>query len=106
MTDTHDERDADLLRDAVGERLAAVARIHWTHGGRVDDSTGPLELRFEDGRTLVVEGTPVTGLADEIRMQLAKDPVFGTTVVVDIVEDWQDVYLAVLGRRLVFAADE
>ena len=26
--------------------------------------------------------------------------------VVDVVEDWQDVYLRVLGRRLVFAADE
>ena len=26
--------------------------------------------------------------------------------VVDAVEDWQDVYLAALGRRLVFAADE
>ena len=26
--------------------------------------------------------------------------------VVDVVEDWQDVFLAVLGHRLVFAADE
>lgn len=54
MTDAHAGRDTGLLRDAVGERLMAVARIHWTQGGRVDDATGPLELRFEGGRTLVL----------------------------------------------------
>jgi hypothetical protein len=54
VTDSRDERDTGLLRDAVGARLAAVSRMHWTHRGQVDDATGPLELRFDDGRTLVL----------------------------------------------------
>jgi hypothetical protein len=43
-----------LLLAAVGSRLADVARVHYEHAGRVDTATGPLELGFEGGRTLVL----------------------------------------------------
>ncbi|HEU4452992.1 MAG TPA: hypothetical protein VFR81_08025 [Longimicrobium sp.] len=54
MTDTREAMGHRFLRHALGTRLAAAARMHWTHGERVDRSTGPLELRFDDGPTLVL----------------------------------------------------
>jgi len=54
VTDTREAMGHRFLRHAVGARLAAVARMHWTHGGRVEDATGPLELRFDGGPTLVL----------------------------------------------------
>lgn len=54
MTDTREAMGHRFLRYAVGTRLAAVARMHWTHAGRVEDGMGPLELRFDDGPTLVL----------------------------------------------------
>ncbi len=54
MTDPREAMGHRFLRYAVGTRLTAVSRMHWTHRGQVDDATGPLELRFDDGPTLVL----------------------------------------------------
>lgn len=61
MTDTRAPMGHRFLRYAVGTRLEAVARMHWTHAGRVEDATGAMELRFSEGPTLVLS----TGAAGE-----------------------------------------
>ena len=59
--ETRREMRHALLEAAVGTRLAATRRIHWTHGGRVDDTMGPLELVFDGGPTLLL----ITGSGGE-----------------------------------------
>lgn len=54
VEDPRREMEHALLEAAVGTRLATARRIHWTHGDRVEEEMGPLELVFDGGPTLVL----------------------------------------------------
>lgn len=47
--------DCDLC-GVEGKVLASIARVLYEHGGQLDTSDGPVELRFEDGGTLLLDG--------------------------------------------------
>ena len=105
------DRGRRLLEDAVGARLAAVARAWYRHRGETDERTGPLQLAFADGRvvhlTTATNGESVWILPGPWRDPLA-DPEHGIdeawarehgqTVVVDV--STRPGYAAVVGQRL------
>ncbi len=73
--------DADF--DGVDVRNVEVAvRDNDTPGILVTEVA--LGTNIEDGRTLVIEGTSLTGLRDDILVQLSKAPVAGSIVVLKL----------------------
>ena len=73
-------------------------------GAVLDDTLAGVLDRFPELASLAVVPLGVSRFSREARMR--PHTVEEATAVVDAVADWQDVYAAVLGRRLVFAADE
>ena len=73
-------------------------------GAVLDDTLAGVLDRFPELASLCVVPLGVSRFNDEPRMR--PHTLEEARTVVDTVEDWQDVYLRVLGRRLVFAADE
>jgi putative radical SAM enzyme (TIGR03279 family) len=73
-------------------------------GAVLDDTLAGTLDRFPELASLCVVPLGVSRFNSEARMR-PHTPAEAAAVV-DAVHDWQDVYLRVLGRRLVFAADE
>jgi NifB/MoaA-like Fe-S oxidoreductase len=111
---------SDLLRNRRGATSLRWLRALLDHGievhGQVvvcpgvndgavldDTLTGVLD-RYPDLASLCVVPLGVSRWSNEPRMR--PHTVVEAQAVVDTVHDWQDVYLSVLGHRLVFAADE
>jgi len=117
---TDPEVRADLLRNRRGATSLRWLRALLDHGVAVhgqivvcpgvndgailaDTLAGVLD-EYPELASLAVVPLGISDHSDEARMRPHTVEEAGT--VVDIVEDWQDVYRTVLGRRLVFAADE
>jgi putative radical SAM enzyme (TIGR03279 family) len=73
-------------------------------GGVLDDTMAGILDRFPELSSVCVVPLGVSRYSTEPRMRAHTVDEAGA--VVDCVEDWQDVFRSVLGRRLVFAADE
>jgi putative radical SAM enzyme (TIGR03279 family) len=73
-------------------------------GAVLDDTLAGTLDRFPELASLCVVPLGVSRFNTEARMR--PHTTAEAAAVVDAVHDWQDVYLRVLGRRLVFAADE
>ncbi|HEY4377677.1 MAG TPA: DUF512 domain-containing protein, partial [Acidimicrobiales bacterium] len=73
-------------------------------GAVLDDTLAGVLDRFPDLASLCVVPLGVSRYNDEPRMR--PTTAAEAAAVIDTVEDWQDVYLRVLGHRLVFASDE
>ena len=73
-------------------------------GGVLDDTLAGVLDRFPDLASLCVVPLGISRYNTEERMR--PHTVAEAQAVVDCVEDWQDIYLRVLGRRLVFVGDE
>jgi len=73
-------------------------------GAVLDDTLAGVLDRFPELASLCVVPLGISRYNDEARMR--PHTVAEARAVVDCVEDWQDVYLAVLGRRLAFVGDE
>jgi len=73
-------------------------------GAVLDDTMAGVLDRFPELATLCVVPLGVSRHSSEPRMRPHTRA--EAIAVVDCVEDWQDVFLAALGRRLAFAADE
>jgi hypothetical protein len=73
-------------------------------GAALDDTLAGVLDRYPELASVCVVPLGVSRFNTEVRMR--PHTVAEAAAVVDAVADWQDVYLAVLGRRLVFAADE
>ena len=73
-------------------------------GAVLDDTLAGVLDRFPELASVCVVPLGVSRFNTEARMR--PHTTAEAAAVVDAVADWQDVYLAVLGRRLVFAADE
>ena len=73
-------------------------------GAVLDDTLAGVLDRYPELATLCVVPLGVSRFNTEARMRPHTRA--EAAAVVDAVADWQDVYLTVLGRRLVFAADE
>jgi len=73
-------------------------------GAVLDDTLAGVLDRFPELASLCVVPLGVSRFNTEPRMR--PHTLEEAQTVVDTVEDWQDVYLRVLGRRVVFAADE
>ncbi len=73
-------------------------------GAVLDDTLAGVLDRYPDLASLCVVPLGISKFNAEARMR--PHTLVEAQTVVDTVEDWQDVFLAVLGRRLVFAADE
>jgi putative radical SAM enzyme (TIGR03279 family) len=111
---------ADLLRNRRGATSLRWLRALLDHGievhGQVvvcpgvndgavlDDTLAGVLDQFPELATVCVVPLGVSRYGTEARMRPHTQA--EAAAVVDAVEDWQDVYLAVLGRRLAFAADE
>ena len=110
----------DLLRNRRGATSLRWLRALLDHGievhGQVvvcpgindgtvlDDTLAGVLDQYPDLTSLCVVPLGVSRYSTEARM---RPHTFAEAVdVVDCVEDWQDVFLAALGRRLVYAADE
>jgi putative radical SAM enzyme (TIGR03279 family) len=117
---TDPEVRADLLRNRRGATSLRWLRALLDHGVAVhgqivvcpgvndgailaDTLAGVLD-EYPELASLAVVPLGISDHSDEARMRPHTREEAET--VVDIVEDWQDVYRTVLGRRLVFAADE
>jgi hypothetical protein len=61
------------LIDCVGARLRRVRRIWFAHGGHIDRHEGPLELTFDSGTTLLLNGAG-DGQGLVLRTQRWEDP--------------------------------
>ncbi len=117
---TDPEVRADMLRNRRGATSLRWLRALLDHGvtvhgqivvcpgvndGRVlDDTLAGVLDEYPELATVAVVPLGISDHSDEPRMR------FHTTeearAVVDCVEDWQDVFAATLGSRLVYAADE
>ncbi len=117
---TDPEVRADMLRNRRGATSLRWLRALLDHGvtvhgqivvcpgindGRVlDDTLAGVLDEYPELDTLAVVPLGISAYSDEPRMR------FHTTAeaidVVDCVEDWQDVFSATIGKRLVYAADE
>ncbi len=73
-------------------------------GAVLDDTLAGVLDGYPELASVCVVPLGVSRFNDEARMR--PHTTAEAAAVVDAVADWQDVYLAVLGRRLVFAADE
>jgi putative radical SAM enzyme (TIGR03279 family) len=73
-------------------------------GAVLDDTIAGVLDRYPELATLALVPLGVSRYSHEPRMRPHTDA--EAEAVVDCVEDWQDVFLRVVGRRLVFAADE
>jgi putative radical SAM enzyme (TIGR03279 family) len=73
-------------------------------GGALDATLAGVLDRYPELASVCVVPLGVSRFNTEARMR--PHTVAEAAAVVDAVADWQDVFLAVLGRRLVFAADE
>ncbi|MFZ6002651.1 MAG: DUF512 domain-containing protein [Actinomycetota bacterium] len=73
-------------------------------GSVLDDTLAGVLDRYPELASLCVVPLGVSRFSSEARMRPHTSA--EAEAVVDAVEDWQDVFLAVSGRRLVFAADE
>ncbi len=73
-------------------------------GAVLDDTLAGVLDRFPDLASLCVVPLGISRYNTEKRMR--PHTVAEAQAVVDCVEDWQDIYLRVLGRRLVFVGDE
>ncbi|MGV3760128.1 MAG: DUF512 domain-containing protein [Actinomycetota bacterium] len=73
-------------------------------GAVLDDTLAGVLDRYPELASLCVVPLGVSRFNDEPRMR--PHTLEEARTVVETVEDWQDVFLRVLGRRLVFAADE
>ena len=73
-------------------------------GAVLDNTMAGVLDRFPDLTSLCVVPLGVSRFNAEARMR--PHTVAEAAAVIDCVEDWQEVYLRVLGRRLVFAGDE
>jgi putative radical SAM enzyme (TIGR03279 family) len=73
-------------------------------GAVLDDTLAGVLDRYPELATLAVVPLGVSRFNTEARMR--PHTVDEAAAVVDAVEDWQDVFRAALGRRLVYAADE
>ncbi|HEU5082302.1 MAG TPA: DUF512 domain-containing protein [Acidimicrobiales bacterium] len=117
---TDPEVRADLLRNRRGATSLRWLRALLDHGVTVhgqivvcpgindgavlaDTLAGILD-EYPELQSLAVVPLGISDHSNEPRMRF--HTLEEAETVVDVVEDWQDVYLRVLGRRLVFAADE
>ena len=73
-------------------------------GAVLDDTLAGILDRFPELNHVAVVPLGLSRYNTESAMRLHTPD--EASAVVDVVEDWQDVFLAVLGRRMVFAADE
>src|SRR3954451_10583317 len=117
---TDPEVRAEMLRNRRGATSLRWLRALLDHGievhGQVvvcpgindgevlDDTMVGILDRFPELSTVCVVPLGVSRYSSEPRMR--PHTADEATKVVDCVEDWQDVFRSVLGRRLVFAADE
>jgi putative radical SAM enzyme (TIGR03279 family) len=117
---TDAEVRADLLRNRRGATSLRWLRALLDHGIEVhgqivvcpglndgavlDDTLAGVLDQYPELASLCVVPLGVSRWSDEPRMR-AHTPAEAAAVI-DTVHDWQDVYLAALGHRLVFAADE
>jgi len=117
---TDPEVRADLLRNRRGATSLRWLRALLDHGievhGQVvvcpgvndgavlDDTLAGVLDRYPELASLCVVPLGVSRWSDEPRMRA--HTVDEAAAVLDTVHDWQEVYRVVLGRRLVFAADE
>jgi NifB/MoaA-like Fe-S oxidoreductase len=93
------------LLDAGIEVHGQIVVCPGTNDGAVlDDTLAGVLDRFPELATLCVVPLGVSRFSSE--PELRPHTTEEAAAVVDCVEDWQDVFLAVLGRRLVFPADE
>jgi hypothetical protein len=44
-----------MLRDTTGKTVTGIRRVRYVRGGDVSDDTGPLELEFQDGTSIIVD---------------------------------------------------
>ncbi len=117
---THPDVRADMLRNRRGATSLRWLRALLDHGvtvhGQVvvcpgindgailDDTLAGVLDEYPELATVAVVPLGISDHSDEPRMRF--HTVAEAAAVVDCVEDWQDVFLATLGRRLVYAADE
>jgi len=117
---TDPEVRADLLRNRRGATSLRWLRALLDHGvtvhGQVvvlpgvndgailDDTLAGVLDRYPELASLCVVPLGISRFAPEGRMR--PHTVAEAAAVLDTVHDWQEVFLTVLGRRLVFAADE
>ncbi|MCB1003683.1 MAG: DUF512 domain-containing protein [Acidimicrobiales bacterium] len=117
---TDPEVRADLLRNRRGATSLRWLRALLDHGvtvhGQVvvlpgvndgavlDDTLAGVLDRYPELATLCVVPLGISRFAPEGRMRPHTPG--EASAVIDAVHDWQEVYRSVLGRRLVFAADE
>ena len=69
------------LLDCIDGRLSTTRRVLFAHAGAIDRSAGPLELTFESGTTVLLEGGG-DGQSLVVRRQRWEDP-FGDGADVD-----------------------
>ncbi len=117
---TDPEVRADLLRNRRGATSLRWLRALLDHGvtvhgqvvvcpgindGRVlDDTLAGVLDEYPELATLAVVPLGISDHSDEPRMRFHTPD--EAAAVVDCVHDWQEVFAATLGRRLVYAADE
>jgi putative radical SAM enzyme (TIGR03279 family) len=111
---------ADMLRNRRGATSLRWLRALLDHGVEVhgqvvvcpgvndgavlDDTLAGVLDHYPELATLCVVPLGVSRFNDEVTMRAHTRA--EVAAVIDAVHDWQDVYRSVLGRRLVFAADE
>jgi putative radical SAM enzyme (TIGR03279 family) len=93
-----------LLDHGVEVHGQAVVCPGVNDGAVLDDTLAGVLDRYPELATLCAVPLGVSRFNTEARMRPHTQAEAGS--VVDAVADWQDVFLAALGRRLVFAADE
>ena len=117
---TNPDKRTEMLRNRRGATSLRWLRALLDHGitvhGQVvvcpglndglwlEDTLAGVADRFDDLASLCVVPLGVSRYTDEVRMRA--HTVDEARAVVDVVEAWQERFLAALGRRMVFAADE
>ncbi len=73
-------------------------------GTRLDDTLAGILDEYPELATVAVVPLGISRFNPEANLRV--HTIDEASAVIDAVDDWQDVYLAALGRRLVHAADE
>jgi putative radical SAM enzyme (TIGR03279 family) len=93
-----------LLDHGIDVRGQIVVCPGVNDGAVLDDTLAGILDRFPELSSLAVVPLGLSKFNTEPAMRLHSED--EAAAVVDTVEDWQDVFLATLGHRMVFAADE
>ena len=93
-----------LLDHGIEVRGQVVVCPGVNDGARLDDTFAGILDEYPELATVAVVPLGISRFNPEANLR--EHTVDEAQAVIDAVEDWQDVYLATLGRRLVHAADE